>query len=102
MLKWLLEERGKEYLEREYTKELRSAANIATELGVFPVEIIRALHHHKLHVRNKSEARLASLRIGHSIPSMLGRKHPEAVKQKIARTLKERKKTNGEVQEGNS
>lgn len=87
MAKWLMEEIGKEYLEREYVELRRSANKIAEELQTYPLYVIRALKRHGIPTRNRSEARIASLTIGDSVPSMLGRAQPEEVKQKISRGM---------------
>lgn len=83
MAKWLTEEIGKEYLIREYVEGNKSALKIATELGTYALFVIRALKKHGIAVRGRSEARNASLQIGDSVPFMLGRTQPEAVRDKI-------------------
>lgn len=99
MAKWLTEEIGKEYLIREYVEGKKSALKIAGELGTYALSVIRALKKHGIAVRGRSEARNASLRIGDSVPFMLGRTQPEAVRNRIrestlARLRREREQGN--------
>jgi hypothetical protein len=55
---------GRQWLEREYVQLSRSTYELAEQQGVSQKTIVRALKHHGLPIRDKSEAQKAALKSG--------------------------------------
>lgn len=102
-MSWLFSESGREFLQKEYVEKGRSTRTIAMEQNTYPNKVIRALKLHGMPVRGRSEARKVGLAQGHIEPPMLGKTHPQQVRDKIANSLHQTKagpKEHGEAQAG--
>jgi hypothetical protein len=89
---WLLSEQGKEWLEKEYVRKERSTYDLAYEKQTYAKAISRALHHHGLPVRDKSDAQIAALANGRHPHPTQGHHRPPEVRDRISRALLDRER----------
>jgi very-short-patch-repair endonuclease len=75
------------YILDQYSKEQRSIASIAEELGTYPNKILRALHKLGIQRRSKSEAQQLALETGRAAHPTKGHERPADVKQKISESV---------------
>jgi hypothetical protein len=82
MKHYLFSERGKTYLAREYLENQRSTYDIAEENLTYANLVRRALVHHGLQRRDKSQAQRSALRAGrHQHPTEGRARTPEERKR---------------------
>lgn len=74
---------GSQILQR-YNEDLMSIEQIAEELDTYPNKVRRALIKLGATIRSRSESQKIALEQGRSVPPMLGKKHDEETKHKIA------------------
>jgi len=83
MKNFFFSERGKTYLLCEYLKKERSTYDIAAEHRSYANLVRRALLHHDIPVRNKSEAQQAAWKAGRNTHPTEGRTRSPEERHKI-------------------
>lgn len=86
MSNFLLTSEGKKYLDDQYIKAERSTHDIAEELGTNPNKIRRALMHHNLPLRTRSDAQKKALEHGRHNHPTKDTKRDKVTKQRISAT----------------
>ncbi len=87
MKSWLLSEQGKTYLQEEYVVKLRSTYQIAADRNTYANAIRRALQHHGIPLRDKSESQAAALATGRQVHPTQGRKRSDEERQAISESM---------------
>lgn len=80
---WLFTAAGKVYLMREYVKQERSTYAIAKERCTYANMVRRALVHHHIALRNRSEAQEKALKHGRATHPTKGSRRPQETRDRI-------------------
>lgn len=78
---------GKEYLQREYVTNERSTHEIAEQMKTYHKLVRRALQHHQIGIRNRSEAQSSALTTGRAPHPTKGKSRPEVTRERIRQKL---------------
>jgi hypothetical protein len=94
MKHFFFSERGKSYLLCEYVEKERSTYDIAAENQTYANLVRRALVHHGLYRRDKSQAQKAALKAGRHTHPTEGRPHSSEVRQRIGEGVSRARREN--------
>ncbi len=92
---YLFSSEGRPFLLHEYNEQGKSTYVIAAELGTYANVVRRALLHHGIQLRSHSEAQQQALKSGRTLHPTRGRPRPEATKERISQSLREKGITHG-------
>jgi hypothetical protein len=95
MKHYLFSERGKNYLLSEYVEKERSTYDIAAENLTYANLVRRALVHHGLYRRDKSQAQKAALKAGRHDHPTQGRSRTPEERQRIGEGVSRARRGNG-------
>lgn len=90
---------GREYLEEHYDRLRKSTYEVAEELGVYPNCIRRALRHHGITIRNRSEARANALKTGRARHPTTGSSRSDETRRRISDSLRENRDSLREIED---
>lgn len=84
---------GKEFLEREYRDKKRTPRDLAESLSnsgfkTYHKLVVRALEHHEIPVRDKSEAQAEALKAERAKHPTKGKPRDQDTREQISKTLK--------------
>lgn len=92
-LHFLYTAEGKDFLEREYRDKKRTPRDLAESLSNSGIKtyhklVVRALEHHSIPIRDKSQAQAEALASERAIHPTKGKPRNPSTKEQISKTLK--------------
>jgi hypothetical protein len=87
MKDFLFTSQGREYLLDHYVEQEKSIYVVAQERSTYPNHVRRALLHHRIRLRDRSEAQRAALKHGRNRHPTAGRSRTDEEKTNIGQSL---------------